>query len=57
MQNSSGERERADYFTVTVMQQLMDEEPYRVMFPSDTEQHSDPAPDSLQVNRRQKGAT
>lgn len=52
MQNSSGER--TDYFTV--MQQLMDEGPYCVMFPADTEQNSDPAPDGLQVHRRQKAA-
>lgn len=56
MQNSSGERERADYFTITVMQQLMDEGHYCDMFPADTEKNTDPAPDSLKVNRRQKVA-
>lgn len=56
LQNSSGERERTDYFTITVMQQLMDKGHYCDMFPADTQKNSDPAPDSLQVNRRQKVA-
>lgn len=50
-------RERTDYFTVTVMQQLMDEGPCCAMFPADTEQNSDPAPDSLQCKQKAKGSS
>lgn len=57
MQSSSGEGERTDYFTVTLMQQLMDEGSYCAVLPADTEQNSDPAPDSLQCKQKAKGSS
>lgn len=57
VQNSSGERERNDYFIITVMQQLMDKGSCCAMFLADTEQNCDPAPESFQSKYKAKGSS
>lgn len=39
------------------MQWLMDKGPYCAVFPADTEQNSDPAPESLQSKYKAKGSS